>query len=101
MSSTAKQKLCKQPGEKRKFSMDFSNMLAASETISTISSITTEEINGGTSDLTTSGQAISGSNVEVFIQSGTSGKTYRIQITITTSGSQILQGDGILYVSDR
>jgi hypothetical protein len=98
---TANQRLCKQPAEKRKFSMDFAALLSTSEVITTISSITSEEINGDTSDLIISGQNINGSKVEMFIESGTSGKTYRVEITVSTNGGQILQGDGILYVSDK
>ena len=98
---TANQRLCKQPAEKRKFSMDFSNLLATGESITTISSVTSEEIDGGTSDLTITGETLSGSNVEMFIEAGASGKTYRVEVTVNTDASQILQGDGILYVSDR
>jgi len=55
----------------------------------------------GVSDLTITGETISGSKIEMFIEGGTSGLTYRIEITINTNASQILQGDGILFVSDR
>lgn len=101
MSITANQRLCKQPAEKRKFSMDFAALLSSSELITGITSVTSEEINGGVSDLTITGQAINGTKIEMFIEGGTSGITYRVEVTITTNGSQILQGDGILYVSDR
>lgn len=98
---TAKQRLCKQPVEKRKFSMDFSQLLASGETITSIASVTSETIDGNTSDLIITGQTINGSKIEMFIADGTSGLTYRVEITVNTNGSQILQGDGILYVSDR
>lgn len=98
---TSKQRLCKQPAEKRKFSMEFSQLLASGETITSIASVTSETIDGNTSDLTITGQTINGSKIEMFIADGTSGLTYRVEITVNTNGSQILQGDGILYVSDR
>jgi len=98
---TAKQRLCKQPAEKRKFSMDFAQLLATSEILTSISSVTSETIDGCTSDLTITGTTINGSKVEMFIEDGTSGNTYRVEVTVNTNGSQILQGDGILYVSDR
>jgi hypothetical protein len=101
MSITANQRLCKQPVEKRKFSMDFSALLSSAEILTSITSVTSEEINGGVSDLTITGQTINGTKVEMFIESGTSGITYRVEVTVTTNGSQILQGDGILFVSDR
>ena len=98
---TAKQRLCKQPAEKRKFSMDFAQLLATSEILTSTSSVTSETIDGGTSDLTITGTTINGSKVEMFIADGTTGNTYRVEVTVNTNGSQILQGDGILYVSDR
>jgi len=111
---TAKQRLCKQPAEKRKFSMDFSQLLATSEILTSISSVTsekidgsasdltiTEKIDGSASDLTITGTTINGNKVEMFIEDGTTGNTYRVEVTVNTNGSQILQGDGILYVSDR
>lgn len=98
---TSKQRLCKQPAEKRKFSMNFSQLLATSEILTSISSVTSETIDGQVSDLTITGTTINGSNVEMFIEGGTSGVTYRVEVTVNTNGSQILQGDGILYVSDR
>jgi len=51
--------------------------------------------------LTITGTTINGNKVEMFIEDGTTGNTYRVEITVNTNGSQILQGDGILYVSDR
>lgn len=101
MSITSKQRLCKQPAEKRKFSMNFSQLLATSEIITSIDSVVSETIDGDTSDLTITSPTINGSNIEMFIEGGTSGKSYRVEVTVNTNGSQILQGDGILYVSDR
>ena len=98
---TAKQRLCKQPAEKRKLSMDFSQLLATSEILTSISSVTSEKIDGSASDLTITGTTINGNKVEMFIEDGTTGNTYRVEVTVNTNGSQILQGDGILYVSDR
>ena len=39
MALTANQRLCKQPGEKRKFEMSFSSVLGASENITSITSV--------------------------------------------------------------
>jgi hypothetical protein len=101
MSITANQRLCKQSIERRKFSMDFAALLSSGETISGIASVTSEKIDGGATDLIITNSSVNGTKVEMFIEGGTSGMTYRIEVTITTNGSQILQGDGILYVSDR
>ena len=108
MGVTADQRLCKQPNEKRKFGMEFGKLMSLStgETITSIDSVTSETIDGSTSDLTLSGTAIidglgTNSRISLWIESGTSGKTYRIEISVTTSDGQILEGDGLLHVTDR
>ena len=106
MGVTANQELCKQPAEKRKFSMEFSSLLGTGEIISSISSIASETIDGGTSNLTiTLPSIIDGSAtdsiVTLWIEGGTAGLRYRIEILVNTSGGQILQGDGLLKVTDR
>ena len=69
MSMTADQRLCKQPAENRKFEMDFTNVLGASEAITSITSIESEKVGGYASDLSITNQAIeSGSKkVSMFI----------------------------------
>ena len=42
-----------------------------------------------------------GYQIEMYIESGTLGSTYRIEILVTTDASQILEGDGILYITDQ
>ena len=99
-------RLCKQPAEVRKFQMEFYNALAANETLSTISSINYETLDGVSSGLliTQSGIATGvgpDSLVEMVIANGSDGETYRIEVLVTTSDSQTLEGDGILFVSDK
>ena len=97
---TAPETLCKQPAEKRRFQMDFSNLLASGETISSLTSISHAKIGGGTSDLTISGSTLDGSGkVSFWIEAGTAGR-YRIEALVVTSSSAILEGDGILSVKD-
>jgi hypothetical protein len=86
--------------------MEFYNALASSETISGISSINYETLDGVTSGLliTNSGIATGlgpNSLVEMVISNGSDGETYRIEVLVTTSDSQTLEGDGILFVSDK
>jgi len=92
---TAPEVLVKQPGETRQFSMDFSSLLGTSETIST-SAVTVSP-----SGLTTGSTSVSGSKVLFNIVGGTHGVRYRLEVTITTSASATLVGDGILRVSDK
>jgi len=108
MGVLAGQRLCKQPAETRKYSMEFNNLLETSETITSISSVSSEKINGGATDLsiTTTGieqSSTSSKNslVTFWIASGTTGNTYRLEILVNSSSGAILEGDGILYVTDR
>jgi len=108
MGVTANQELCKQPSEKRKFGMEFASLMDTSggEVISSIDAVTSETISGGVSDLTITLPSIvngvaTNSRVEVWIEAGTAGNRYRIEILVTTSDGQILEGDGILKVTDR
>jgi hypothetical protein len=97
---TAPQKLVKQPGETRQFSMDFSNLMSTGETISDQTVTATLDC-GDASDLTISSITVVSQIVYCWIAGGTHGTTHRVQFTATTSTSQIVQGDGILYVRDE
>ena len=99
-SSLSANNLIKQAQETRTYSMDFANLMASAETISSIDLVSSELRGGGTSDLTITSETISGQTVTMIIASGTKSNTYRVEITITTSGLQILQGDGLLKISN-
>lgn len=108
MGVIANERLCKQPAEERKFSIEFNNLLATSETVSSISSISSEKIDGTTSDLTiattgieTSASSSKNSIVTFWVSGGTTGNTYKIEAVVGTSDSATLEGDGILFVTDR
>lgn len=108
MGVTADERLCKQPSEKRRFQMEFSSLLnlGSNEIISGINSITSANIGGTGTDLTITNTGIidgarASSRVSMWIESGTTGKTYRIETLVTTTSGQILEGDGILNVTDR
>lgn len=100
---TAPEHLYKQPYEKRKYLMDFGNLLELGEIILSTGVITSERIGGGgESDLSiTSAAVISGSGISMWIESGTHNWRYRVEIRVQTSGGANLEGDGILVVKDR
>ena len=88
--------------------MEFNNLLDTSETISTITSVASEKIDGSTSDLTITSSGIESSTVSsknslviFWVAGGTTGNTYKLEVLAVTSSSAILEGDGILYVTDR
>ena len=105
MALTANQRLCKQPSETRKFEMDFSKVLGGSENITAISSISSEKVGGYTSDLVIGSTGLFSATptgtVQMYIENGTLGSTYRIEVLVNTDASQVLEGDGILYVTDQ
>jgi hypothetical protein len=103
MALTANQRLCKQPAETRFFEMDFTSVLGTDESISSITSIVSEKVGGYPTDLsiTSSGVAAGSKKITMYIASGALGSTYRVEVLVTTDASQILEGDGILYVTDQ
>lgn len=82
--------------------MQFTNVLATGETISSINGVTSEKVGGYTSDLgiASTGVSSDSKSVTMYISSGTLGSTYRVEILIATNASQILEGDGILFITD-
>ena len=108
MGILSNQRLVKQPTETRKFGMELNNLLDTSETVSTITSINSEKIDGSTTDLTITTSGIESSTVSsknslvtFWVAGGTTGNTYKLEILVVTSSSAILEGDGVLYVTDR
>ena len=103
MSSTADETAVKQPSEKRMFTMDFSAKMNTNETIETSTpapAVTSIKTCGATSDLAITDLTISGQIMTMLIADGTSGVRYRVEVILTTSLGYILEGDGILKVSD-
>jgi hypothetical protein len=98
---TAPQLLKKQPGETRKLYMDFTNWLSSTSITISSPTVTSETVGGEDSDLTISGVAVSGKKVLFFVSGGTHAKNYSITVTVNTSDSEILQGDGMLRVIGR
>ena len=98
---TAPTILYKQPSETRKYSMDFSALMSEDETISAITSIVSELRGGGTSDLSIEYEEIEGQTITMWISGGLHKQCYRVTVIITTSGSQILEGDGLLQLTNR
>ena len=101
MAVTSTTILEKQSGEKRQYSIDFSNLMSTSETIPGDPTVTSEKRGEGATDLTITGVAASGQTAVMWIAGGTANETYRVQATITTSSGAILVGDGLLRVRDK
>ena len=96
MAVTSKTIVYKQPGETLNLGIDMSNMLQTGETISSPAIVSTP------TGLGISNVSVSGDNTVLFTTaSGTHGIDYRIQTTVTSSTSEILQADSKLYVRER
>lgn len=97
---TAPEHLIKQPAEKRKFSIDFTNILGGAA-ISGTPTFSSTTIGGETSDLSLEYISTSGNDtVFFFAESGTHAVRYRGEVTIETDDGQRLVGDFILRVTD-
>ncbi len=84
-----------QPTEIRNVSMDFTLLLASGVTISTVS-VVSDPIG-----ITITNVSTADGIVYFTITGGTVGLTYTIQVTITTSDSQTIIGEGSLKIRDR
>jgi len=101
INTSAPEYLIKAPSERRYYTMDFSNLMASSETLTLIDSITSEKRGGGVSDLLIADSGIISQTVGMWIQGGSQFQTYRVEVQVVTSAGQVLQGDGMLRVSDK
>lgn len=91
---TSNTRLVKQPDEYRQFSMQFSELLSTEETI------VSAAVESSPTGLDISDIEVSGTEVKFWIGEGIHLKTYRVEVTITTSSGAIVQGDGLLDVLD-
>lgn len=102
----------KQPGETRLVSMEFDNKMDAAEIMVSIDSVDQVVSDGKsgwavTTDLTFSGQTISGQIAQFLVSGGEipdrpdiNECDYKITVTITTDLGQILENDGILKIKE-
>lgn len=92
----------KQSYEKRLFEFDLSGLMDAAATISTVVSVVSVNQNlvGGSSNVTISGEVASGQSVKAFFEGGTSQELYKITCKAVDSTGQNLEWDGFLAVRD-
>lgn len=96
----------KQPTESRLYDMDFGPRLAAAEAVSSLTSVTQQEVDqdtgarSPTTDLTISDQAISGQLAQARIAGGVNGKLYLVTFLVTTDLGNTVEAEGLLLVRD-
>ena len=100
------QTLTKQPAEDRLYDMDFSPRLATGENITSVDTVVQQEIDintlvrSVTTDLTLGTPTFALQVGQVKIGGGLDGKYYLVTWTITTSLSNTVESEGILFVQD-
>ncbi len=95
MPVTSKVQIYKQPGEKVRIGMDFSNILQGGEVISSPS------VETSPAGLTISTITTSGNFILMFAEGGTHGCDYRFEVSVDSDSGEELEADGILKVRDR
>lgn len=92
--------LQKQPAEELVYNFDFSDVIDSSASISTITSITPTNcgVVSGSSNVSTSSNAISGRKAQTKVAGGTHGESYKLTAIVVDSQGQTHELDGILEV---
>lgn len=94
MAITSRYPLTKTSGEVFQVGMDFSRVVNSGQTVVAASvSYTPYDTTLGIANISTTG-----SGVAFIVSTGTPNVNYRIQVTVNTSDSEILVGEGILKV---
>lgn len=88
----------KQPSESRLYTMDFSAVLAAGETILSVSSVTIDKTT--VPALSVSGIVFSGTLAQFRLAAGLGGTRYKATVVVVTSASNTLEGEGFIQCED-
>ena len=86
----------KQPSETRIYSVDFVNLLAGGDSLSAVSSVTATPAD----ELMIGYTSISDATVQFTIGDGDNGTKYKIEVIVTTTNGETLEGDGFLLCKD-
>ena len=88
-------KYCKEPGERKRYTLDYSEWLDTNETITAVTfGVTPSEVGGVQVDAFSIGTPAT--SITFFVNDGLDGTTYTVEATITTSGGQIKE-DQVLF----
>ena len=97
-----------QPAESRLYDFDFTRLLGTGETLASVISTTQQEVDTSTTphtlkattDLTLGVPAFSGAIAQIRISTCVKGKRYKVEMNVTTSGSNTLQLEGFIQCKD-
>lgn len=85
----------KEPSDSRLYDIDFTGLLGAAETVSSVSSLTVSPTGP-----TLGSSVASGKRVQFRASGGTAGAKYKITAVVVTSASNTIEGDVYLNVLD-
>jgi len=90
----------KRPVETRKYTVDFTKVVASGVTISTVQSIGVAKLNNVTevTALTADSITVSGTKVSFDVTGGTDGEDYEVTINCTDTSGDILSDDVMIKV---
>lgn len=89
----------KQPSERKRYTIDYSDWLETSETISSVT-FAPSPIAAGGLEVDAYSIAAPATSVVFFVNYGVSGTTYTVTVTITTSGGQIKEDEVLFSVRE-
>ena len=89
----------KQPSERKRYTIDYSDWLDTGETISTVAFVPSPVATGGL-EIDAFSIATPATAVVFFANYGVSGTTYTVTVTITTSGGQIKEDEVLFSVRE-
>ena len=90
----------KQPSEKFKIEIDFSNLITSPETISSID-VKAYLFSTDVTSTVIDTSSYTGTSIYVTVKSGTDGLTYKITVKATTSTGNIFEYDVNMIVKDE
>ncbi len=91
----------KDPGETVRLGIDFADLLATGETISTATAAIRTAAGVTVAAMLSGSASIDGSRVRQLVTGGTTGMSYKLSFTVTTSTGQTLIEGADLRVSER
>jgi hypothetical protein len=94
--------LVKQPYDKRRICIDFSDALYPGDTVSSVVGVTAwEGVTDRTSTIISGSPALTGNKVYTILQAGSDGITYNIRIRVLTTNGDQLEDDISLVVREN
>jgi hypothetical protein len=93
--------MIKDPRSAEYYAFDFTYLLAADDTIATVTSVTIDVTDDEDTKLTVGAGAINGDLVVVFLSAGTPDYTYQVRAEVVTAGGETLNLTMIVLIRTK